>query len=121
MKTIFTAWFLLICISACSGDSNHDRNSEGQIQTSTVTQGDFQWQHENGQLSAEGAYKDGKQNGSWVWYYDSGKVHVSGEYKNGVMVGTWKWFDEHGNVVEVSIYKDGKLIENFVCAEKECL
>ncbi len=83
---------------------------------------------ENGQISKEGPYKNGKRNGLWktyyktgeLWskiyfknglsdsvttaYYTNGKIRYQGFYTKGQKSGTWKIFKEDGTIKELKHY-----------------
>ena len=56
--------------------------------------------HENGQISAEGNFKEGERDGKWVWYYENGKIVEEGNFKEGERDGKWVYYDEQGSVTE---------------------
>ncbi len=83
---------------------------------------------ENGQISKEGPYKNGKRDGLWktyyktgeLWseiyfnngqpdsnttaYYPNGKIRYQGFYTKGQKSGTWKIFKEDGSIKELKHY-----------------
>jgi len=83
---------------------------------------------ENGQISKEGPYKNGKRDGLWktyyktgeLWseiyfnngqpdsnttaYYPNGKIRYQGFYTKGQKSGTWKLFKEDGSIKELKHY-----------------
>jgi len=83
---------------------------------------------ENGQISKEGPFKNGKRNGLWKTYYKTGeiwseifykngqpdsttkayypnvKIRYQGFYTKGQKSGTWKIFKEDGNIKELKHY-----------------
>jgi len=64
------------------------------------------WYYYNGQLQYEWNYKDGKQNGLGKFYYPNGSL-TEGNYKDGEKNGLWKTYDENGQLEEKGNYKDG--------------
>ena len=83
---------------------------------------------ENGQISKEGPYKNGRRNGLWktyyktgeLWskiyfknglsdsittaYYPNGKIRYEGFYTKGQKSGTWKLYKEDGSIKELKHY-----------------
>lgn len=51
--------------------------------------------HDNGQVSQEGLYLDGKLHGKWVSYTEAGAKQTMGEYENGAKVGKWFFWNEN--------------------------
>lgn len=59
--------------------------------------------YDNGQVSQEGFYLDGKLHGKWVSYTESGVKRSIGEYQNGNKVGKWFfWNDDSLSEVDFS-------------------
>lgn len=50
--------------------------------------------HDNGQVSQEGFYLDGKLHGKWTSYTEAGAKQTMGEYENGAKVGKWFFWNE---------------------------
>jgi antitoxin component YwqK of YwqJK toxin-antitoxin module len=44
----------------------------------------------NGELSAEGRFRNGKRHGKWKFYYRSGGVKAVGKFVDGELDGPWK-------------------------------
>jgi len=65
--------------------------------------------HENGKVSQEGFYKDGKVHGKWISYDESGNKKSIGEYQNGQKTGKWFFWTE-SNLSEVD-YSDSRVAE----------
>ena len=42
--------------------------------------------YESGQISREGNFKDGEEDGKWTWYYEDGSIARVEGYKDGVRV-----------------------------------
>ena len=49
-----------------------------------VKTGKYTWYFENGNISEEGSYKNGKKDGKWFVYSENGKLHYEDEYVNGI-------------------------------------
>ena len=73
--------------------------------------GPFEAYYENGQLSAKGTHKDGKQDGTWAWYHDNGQLLEKSNSRNGKRDGPFESYDENGQLLEKGIFKDGTLVE----------
>lgn len=56
--------------------------------------------YDNGKVSQEGFYKDGKVHGKWIAYDESGNKKSIGEYNNGIKTGKWFFWNEN-NLSEV--------------------
>ena len=65
--------------------------------------------YENGNLEAEGNFKDGKQEGLGKSYYDNGNLEAEGNFKDGKLEGLGKEYYENGNLKGEKNFKDGKL------------
>ena len=60
--------------------------------------------HDNGQISQEGFYLDGKLQGKWTSYTVTGAKQTMGEYENGSKVGKW-FFWNNASLSEVDFSK----------------
>lgn len=60
------------------------------------------------QLSFEGNFENGLENGRHIWYYPNGKVKRRGDYVAGVKDGIWEYFNENGEQIISIEYEDGK-------------
>lgn len=63
--------------------------------------------HDNGLLSNEINYVNGKRNGFCKYYNNKGKLYLTGVYKEAVII--WNYFSD-GNIVLVEIMRKGRLI-----------
>lgn len=63
---------------------------------------------ENGNISSEGYFVDGKPDGYWISYYKNGLRKSEGNRNNNLLNGPWKFYDEYGNESELITYKDSK-------------
>ena len=63
--------------------------------------------YENGKVSQEGFYKDGKVHGQWTSYDQNGNKIAIGEYNNGVKTGKW-FFWNKATLSEVD-YSDSRV------------
>ncbi|MDR2084320.1 MAG: hypothetical protein LBP67_04930 [Bacteroidales bacterium] len=60
--------------------------------------------YQDGTLWSEGDFKEGKNNGNHVNYYENGAQRISGKYIDGVRTGAWTFYDTLGNVLQVIEY-----------------
>ena len=58
----------------------------------------------NGQLWAEGTYKDGELDGPYVSYYENGQLEKQGTYKDGKEYGPWVYYHENGQLWKEGTY-----------------
>jgi len=84
----------------CSGliFANHPPKHEvvGDLVKST-------YYHENGTVSQEGFYKNGKVHGEWISYTENGQRTAVATYNEGAKTGTWFfWNDKSLTQVEYS-------------------
>ncbi len=63
--------------------------------------------YENGKVSQEGFYKDGKVHGKWISYDQAGNKKAIGEYNNGIKTG--KWFFWNNNILSEVDYSDSRV------------
>ena len=68
--------------------------------------------YDNGKVSGEGNYIDGKEEGSFVSYYESGKIKGEANYVVGEKEGKVIAYYESGKIVDEDIYRDGKCVED---------
>lgn len=77
--------------------------------------------HDNGTVSQEGNYLNGKLQGVWTSFKEDGSKLVVGEYKNGEKVGKWFfWSDEtlsevdytKNNIIDVIKWSKDALAKN---------
>ena len=50
--------------------------------------------HENGKVSQQGFFKEGKADGKWMAFNDKGEKLSIGEYSNGQKTGKWFFWNE---------------------------
>ena len=48
--------------------------------------------------------KQGEEHGPWVQYHDNGQVFARGAFKDGIEVGTWELFEADGTLTERRVY-----------------
>ena len=62
---------------------------------------------DNGKVSQEGFYKDGKVHGKWISYDEAGNKKAIAEYTNGIKTGKWFFWNDN-NLSEVD-YSDSRI------------
>ncbi len=74
------------------------------------TEGEGKWKdwHENGKLSEQCFYKNGKKEGECKTWWANGKISYHYFRKNGKIDGEFKEWDTSGNLTSSKIYKDGR-------------
>ncbi len=118
-----TAYYRLIIYNEgrpAMGELVRDYYMSGQIQAEsflTETEPDVifgdglaKWYYENGKVSSEKNYKDGKLNGPLKDYFENGKLEFSCMYKNGVLEDTLRIYYDNGNLKTESLWSKGELI-----------
>ena len=101
-------------------------SKEQYQQKNGIKDGSFISHFENGKISSEGIYKDGKYNDSWSFYYENGNPKGKGRYQMGDGTdlsstglscngrdGQWFVFFENGKLEQECNYFDGKLDGSF--------
>ena len=66
--------------------------------------------YDNGKMSGEANYIDGKKEGKYVEYYESGTVKYEGNYVDGKQEGKWILYDEEGNTIFEYCWVMGELL-----------
>lgn len=65
--------------------------------TRWIRRGLFVAYHENGAVSSEGGYNDGKEHGLWRDFHENGQQASEGSYYDGEEVGTWRFWGPDGS------------------------
>lgn len=79
---------------------------EGIIDEKGLKQGDFKEYYENGQLRAEGKYKDSKPVGTWKFFYPNGNLYQIGEYDTkGRKTDKWLTYYDNGQIQKEEYYE----------------
>lgn len=65
--------------------------------------------HFNGQISAQGQYLDGKEEGVWTYWHPNGKISEHGRFHDGKEAGRWIRHYPEGSIWKQSDYLEGKL------------
>ena len=58
--------------------------------------------------TSQGAYENGKPEGTWISYYNNGQIASKGTYKNGKLEGPHVIYYSNGKLSEKGTYKNGK-------------
>ena len=80
-------------------------------------EGPFVSYYESGKVKGEGRYVGGKEEGPFVSYYESGKIKGEANYVVGEKEGKVIAYYESGKIVDEDIYRDGKCVED--CEEND--
>jgi hypothetical protein len=64
---------------------------------------------ENGQISEQCFYQDGKLEGEHIRYYQNGQLQVKCSYKNGELEGECLIYYQNGQLKEKSLYQNGNI------------
>jgi uncharacterized protein len=64
---------------------------------------------ENGKISAESVYKNGRKTGVYKEYYATGNIRVEQTYVDGVEEGPYKSYFDSGKIYNDGQFKDGEL------------
>lgn len=65
--------------------------------TRWIRHGLFVAYHENGVVSSEGRYIEGKEHGIWRDFHENGQLASEGGYHDGEEVGTWRFWGPDGS------------------------
>jgi len=100
MKKYMTIGLMLVSgvIFAQKSEAKHEVEGE---QVKSI------YYYENGKVSQEGFYKDGKVHGKWISYDQNGNRTAVGEYTNGIKTG--KWFFWNNNALSEVDYSDSRV------------
>ena len=90
--------------------------------------------YENGKISSEGNFKNGKPEGLWKTYFETGELKSIGNRKNSLLDSVWNFYNKEGVLLKAINYKndvfegvtknyntEGFLVktENFIAGKKE--
>lgn len=80
----------------------------------SVKVGAFKYYFDNGTLSEEGKYIDGKREGLWKEWHKNGNVSYVGHYKEGYLVGKYEsWWDNGNKYAEEQYLEDIDKIRSY--------
>ena len=83
---------LLICIAFISkGQTNKDINEINEDGKHVVY-------YQNGNVKAQGNFKNSKREGEWIFFYESGTVALKKNFSNGEQVGEWTYYNQDGTL-----------------------
>lgn len=71
------------------------------------------WYYHAGDITDEGSYQAGLQNGPWKQTFSNGKTAFEGNYVQGVLDGKQKWYYDNGYVREEGLYSMGSREKNW--------
>lgn len=100
MKTYFISAMMLVSALVSAQEGQPKLEAVGQIVKAT-------YYHENGQISQQGYFRDGKADGKWVAYDTSGNKKSIGEYALGQKTG--KWFFWNDRVLSEVDYSNSRI------------
>ena len=89
---------------------------EGVLNGDGSKEGKWKEYFKDGNLRAEGKYKDGKRVGEWKFFHENGQLEQTGNYSfDGQLNGTWRWYYPSGKLLREETYyeglEDGLMIE----------
>ena len=95
-----------LCIPTADASANMNIIDRIKEKESNPNKKDGPWiaYHDNGQLWAEGTYKDGELDGPYVSYYENGQLEKQGTFKDGKMDGPWVYYYENGQLRSEGTY-----------------
>lgn len=64
--------------------------------TRWIRHGLFVAYHENGVVSSEGSYNEGKEHGLWRGFHENGQLASEGSYDQGEEDGIWRFWGPDG-------------------------
>jgi uncharacterized protein len=82
--------------------------AEGLLDSIGRRQGKWKMYHPEGELRAEGEYRNGLREGAWAFYFRNGKTEQKGSYREDLPVGNWQWFYASGAIHRDETYRRGK-------------
>ena len=81
--------------------------------------GEGKFYTEDGMLSFQGNFADGKPDGVFYNYYPDGQIHNEMNYKNGIKDGSQKVYDEKGNLIAEVVFENGEPISGYTIIKDE--
>jgi len=81
---------------------------EGALDSIGQRQGPWKLYHPEGELRAEGEYKNGLREGPWSFYFRNGKIEQKGSYREDLPSGDWRWYYADGSSHREETYRRGK-------------
>lgn len=102
LKSIITAAAILITAAMTAQELKPNFEKQGDLIKGT-------FYYENGNISQEGTYKDGKLHGEWISYDQDGKKTAIANYREGSKTG--KWFFWSGDFLTEVDYNNNQIAE----------
>ena len=104
MKKTFLIVLPLFLFIGCEKETLLDKDGiKYSSKTNTPYNGIWTNYFENGEISSEIFYVDGKRNGKTIYYNKNGNKQGNGNYKNGEKVGKWTGYNKDGEKFHYSI------------------
>ncbi|MDP6456596.1 MAG: SUMF1/EgtB/PvdO family nonheme iron enzyme [Candidatus Marinimicrobia bacterium] len=104
MKKTFLIVLPLFLFIGCEKETLLDKDGiKYSSKTNTPYNGIWTNYFENGEISSEIFYVDGKRNGKTIYYNKNGNKQENGNYKNGEKVGNWTGYNKDGEKFHYSI------------------
>lgn len=88
MKKYLMSAAMLVSAMVSAQETQPKLEAEGQSVKAT-------YYHENGKISQQGYFRDGKADGKWVAYDVNGNKKSMGEYASGQKTGKWFFWNEN--------------------------
>lgn len=85
-----------------------EKIAEGIVDENGDYQGHWQLYYTDGNLRAEGDYKNSMRTGDWIFYFPNGAVESKGKYVEGLPQGRWSWFYPNGDKRRNEFYRRGE-------------
>ena len=116
MKHLILLCLASIVLGACSpenkkegGHPNGMSRVEGHM-SEHGKDGPWSFWNKEGQLTAQGVYKDGKAVGQWTFWHKNGQKKLEGNFKDGKANGLQVRWHENGQKKLEANFKDGEKI-----------
>lgn len=117
-----SAMYFRVLVKETSGYRVIDHYMNGNIQMTgfltslqpEINDGDFKYYSEDGHLTDDINYKNGKRDGVSLSYNQNGHLIQEGYYKNNQEDSLWKHYDSEGHLWLTENYKNGKLNGPFI-------
>jgi antitoxin component YwqK of YwqJK toxin-antitoxin module len=84
-----------------------------------VKNGVYRELNENGVITREGRYLNGKEQGFWKTHDDEEGIYNEGNYDKGIITGIWLDRYENGQIRRQSSYRNGKWEGTFITYDRE--
>ncbi len=106
-KTVLTAAFALVLLSACSGETVRQGREEGKLRDG-VRHGTWTGYHFNEQAAWKGHFRQGKPDGEWNTWLEDGTLHETYSFRNGLREGRYRAMYPDGQIREDGEYRSGE-------------